>query len=405
MARSHPHPQGSSPPDRALPPARPRRLRRLWLAALALAAVGASSASGCAASFDAPSKISALRVLAIIPEKKCQPDVDPEMCAELCPPEDQACAIGGGAYVAPGDTVEFKMDYVPPPEVSQSEVQITWLGGCFNPIGDEYFGCYAQLQELFEALAAAVAMGEAPTNLPIAQGPGLDRFTITIPEDIVSSRPVPEVGPHYGIAYLFFAACAGTVRPVPPEGTGTAGSFPLGCFDAEGRRLGADSFVPGYTQIYSFADGRINENPVSTGISLDKAPISEDIGAIPEVKRCPLTEDERRVSGCGAEDPTMACTTYDIEVVTPEDVAELDADATDVDGAPLREAVWVDYYSDAGDFQTDIKLVSDPKEGFIADNAVKWVPPDVVGPVRIWAVVHDARGGGSVVERFVRVVE
>ena len=404
MARSHPEPQACRLPDRR--PYRPRSgLRRLWLAALALAAVGASSAAGCAASFDPPSKVDTLRVLAVIPTKKCQPDLTPELCAEMCPPEDLECAVGGGAYVAPGDKVEFTMDYVAPPDVSQSEVQITWLGGCFNPVGDEYFGCYASLQKVFEDLAQAVAMGEFPADAPIAQGPGLDRFTLTIPQDIVSSRPVPEVGPHYGISYLFFAACAGTVRPVPPEGTGTAGSFPLGCFDAEGRRLGADSFVPGYTQIYSFADGRTNENPVATGINLDKAPIPEGLDGIPEVKRCPLTEDERRVSGCGAEDPTTACTTYDIEVAAPDDVAEVDADATDVDGAALREAVWVDYYGDAGDFQSDVKLVSDPKSGYLPDNAVKWVPPDTVGPARIWAVVHDARGGASIVERYVRVVE
>lgn len=376
MARSSPEPQASTPPARPL--SRLRRFRRAWLATLALAAVGASWISGCAASFDPPSKINSLRVLAVVPDKP---------------------------YAAPGDEVEFTMTYVPLPGESPSGVQITWLGGCFNPVGDEYFGCYESLQKIFEELAAAVATGQIPEDVPIAQGPGLNKFTLQIPSGIVSDRPAPEVGPHYGIAYLFFAACAGTVRPVPPEGTGTAGSFPLGCFDAEGRRLGAESFVPGYTQIYAFADGRINTNPVSTGMTLDDVPIPEDLAAIPEVKRCPLTEDERRVSGCGAEDPTTACTTYELEVVVPEEVAEIDADATDVDGSPLLEAVWVDYYSDVGDFEADIKLVSDPKEGFIPDNAVKWVPPDTIGPAHIWAVVHDARGGASVVERYVRVVE
>ena len=381
MDRSRPLSSGLAPrPSRSgtgirRPHSRPPpRLRRACLAALALTMANASSASGCAASFDPASEINSLRVLAVVPDKP---------------------------YAAPGDEVAFTMTYVDAAGEEPRPVQITWLGGCFDPEGDQYFGCYAPLQQVFEGLAR----GTLPPEGLVAQGVGLNQFTLKLPEDIVSRRPVPEVGPHYGIAYLFFAACAGKVDVVPQEGSGAAGSFPLGCFDAEGRRLGAESFVPGYTQIYVFADGRTNKNPIATGINLDGAPISEDFGLIPEVKRCAVREEDREVSGCGAKDPTAECTTYDIQVVIPEDVAELDADSTDEDGNPLRESVWVNYYADAGDFSADIKLISDPVEGFIDDQATTWLPPDAAGPVHIWAVVHDARGGASVVERYVRVVD
>jgi hypothetical protein len=366
-SRSSPPPQSSRPPR--------ARLRRLWLATLALAAVGASSASGCAASFDAPSKVNSLRILAVVPDKP---------------------------YAAAGEEITFTMEYVDAVDQPRP-VQIIWLGGCFDPPGDEYFGCYAQLAEVFQNLSGSFSPFCEPGL--VSAGINCTEFKLTLPADIVTRRAAPEVGPHYGIAYVFFAACAGTFGVVPPEGTGTAGSFPLGCFDAEGKRLGAESFVPGYTQIYSFADGRTNTNPVSTGMNLDGAPIDEDFAEMPTVTACGISEDERRASGCGAEDPFSACTAYEIEAVVPEDVGEFDADATDAEGVPLKEAVWIDYYAEAGDFENDVKLISDPSEGFIPDQAVKWIPPDAPGPVRMWAVVHDARGGASVVERSVRVVE
>src|SRR4029079_13330971 len=102
------------------------------------------------------------------------------------------------------------------------------------------------------------------------------KFTLHLPPDLISRRPLPPDGPHYGVAYVFFAACAGTIKPVPPDSTGRAGSFPLGCFDAQDNRLGADSFVPGYTQIYSFEDGRTNDNPPVSGLTLDGKPIADD---------------------------------------------------------------------------------------------------------------------------------
>src|SRR5262249_40406118 len=63
---------------------------------------------------------------------------------------------------------------------------------------------------------------------------------------------------------------AGKIGPVPPSGTGKAGSFPFGCFDPDGNQLGPDSFVPGYTQVYAFEDGRVNANP--RVLDLDIAP-------------------------------------------------------------------------------------------------------------------------------------
>lgn len=352
---------------------------RLSLAALSLAVATPFlvPTSGCSGGFDPPGKVNGLRVLAITADKP---------------------------YANPGDDVTFDMtvyDGLVSGETADGPrpVQITWLGGCFNPIGDEYYGCYAPLGELLQQLAT----GQVPPTGLVAQGVGLNQFTLSIPDDILTGRPQPEIGVRYGIAYLFFAACAGQVRPVAAEGTSDAGSFPLGCFDENGTRLGPDSFVPGYTQVYVFEDGRTNANPQITALTLDGNPLPEDLSAIPTVKACAVSEEDRRTAGCGTEDPFASCQAYAIDTTVPADAAEIDPDATDADGNVLRETLWIDYFADRGDFDSDIKLVNDAVKGPVSDRQVKWIAPPEPGLATLWAVLRDARGGSSIVTRYVRV--
>lgn len=366
----------------------PSRARRFILASVALAMLGGHAlSSGCAAGFAPISNVDGLRVLAVQADKP---------------------------YAKPGDKVTFEMTYwdgfVDPadPEASR-QINVVWLGGCFDPPGDAYYGCYASLGTQLGSLFSADF--NPATDIPKLLATGLfgigDRYTLTLPEDIVSRRPKPTGGaPYYGIAYVFFLACAGEIRPVPQEGTGAAGSFPIGCFKTgTNERLGQDSFVPGYTQVYAFADGRTNENPVVTGMSIDGKRFLKD--DIIEVEACPITADERLgPPGCGRADPSKDCKNYEIDITLPEDdglVAEIDPDARQPDGTNLRESVWVDYFADKGSFNAPIKLVSDAVEGVQDSHSVDYSPPADAGPVRIWAVVHDARGGQRVVTRNLRV--
>jgi hypothetical protein len=359
--------------------------RRAALALLALgAAVSPAVSGGCVGGFDAPSEINGLRVLAVTIDGSSSPE-QPEGGAPL-----------SKSYANPGDEVTFSMTYydgLGSAEEGQRPVQITWIGGCFDPVGDQYFACFSQIAE-------RLGSGSAPDPAYFAQGPNLTEFKLKIPEDIVSQRPRPESGPYYGLAYVFFAACAGQLRPVDDQGTGKAGSFPFGCFDSDGRRLGADSFVPGYTQVYVFDDGRTNANPAINALLKDGEPMSENFDAIPKVPPCPITDDERRASGCGTQDPFADCTPVEIKVDVDPGVAEIDPDAKQKE---LTEVVWVNYYSDQGDFSPGIKLVNDAVQGYNDDHAVKWIPPAEPGVASIWAVVRDARGGASIIQRFIRV--
>lgn len=362
----------------------PPGVRRTWRRfALFLAVLALFSAPSCAASFYSTSKVNTLRVLAVTIDKP---------------------------YAKPGDDVTLRMTVHDGlnPQDGPRPVYILWLAGCFDPEGDIYYLCFEQLIDVLAPLAEGgmpdSGLFQVSQALPASSGePDAHEFTFTLPEDIVSRRPVPPTGPHYGIAYVFFAACAGTLAPTELESSGgTVPDFPVRCLDENGNPQGAESFVPGYTQIYAFADGRENQNPPITGLLLNGVEIPEDVTAIPTVPRCPLSEDERRASGCTADDPAEVCTVYEI---TPAigDVAEADPGAIDPEGRQLRESVWISYFAADGDLEPALQLVSDPVTGLLDDLKTEWVPPAEPTVATIWAVVRDQRGGSSVIRRFVRV--
>lgn len=365
--------------------------RRPLLAGLALCTLMAPllAGNGCGGTADSISDIDALRVLAVVPA--VLDEEHPTLGTEIT-----------GSYARPGDEVTFSMSYydgyVDPenPDAPARNVQILWLAGCYNPPGDAYYGCYSQLAQVLQSFDPS-----SPNLEYVGFGP---TFTTRIPEDIVSRRERPKVGPYYGIAYVFFAVCAGTIQPIAPTGGGAAGSFPLGCFDEAGRQLGAESFVPGYTQVYAFDDERLNQNPEVKGFTIDGETVAEGPDQAVEINGCNVSDAERNTPpSCGKKDPTTECTSYKIDIDVDEAVAELDPDSTSADGAPLKEVVWVDYFAEKGDFETEIKLVNDATTGLIEDHSSKYIPPNEPGLVTLWAVVHDARGGSTVLQRYVRV--
>lgn len=365
--------------------AKRRRSTRLLLsAALALIAV---ASKGCAAGADPPSKVNALRVLVV---------------------------TASSPYADPGDAVRFKMEVHNGQRGGGSTpIQIAWFGGCFDPPGDLYYACFEPLAQGIDALLNGgpvssdlqIAFGTLdPSAPPDPSKPSIAEFNLSIPEDIISRRPLPQAGPYYGIAYVFFAACAGTLAPVAP--TEGVASLPFGCFDADGNELDADSFVPGYTQIYSFNDGRPNTNPTPDGLLFDGALVKtddEDPLAMPVVKRCDLSDDERRNPGCSAPDPYETCESYGLDVLVGEPIAEPDASSPSPKGGVLDEIVWVDYLADGGDVDGDVKLINGAVEGYHPNHGVRWIPPKEPGIATLWAIVRDNRGGASALKRSVRV--
>jgi hypothetical protein len=351
--------------------------RRVLLGALAILTVGAPCCGGEAPA--PPSAVTTLRVLSVTADMP---------------------------YAAPGDTVTLQMTFHDALGSAEGPrpIQITWLGGCWNPIGESYIACYPQL---FTVLQGVLSGGMGAQGLvkqekvsPEQSGaPDAAAFDLTLPEDILTRGPQTGEPRTYATAYVFFTACAGDVRPT----TKTDASFPLECVGDDGVVLGPDSFIAGYTQIYVFADGRTNANPPIQGLSLDGASIEDGVDNAPVVERCTDPPDPMASGGgCGRPEETGGCKTYKVKALV-DDVAEVDPAAFASDGTPLREAIWVNYFADKGEFDRSIKLISDPANGYNEAHEVTFIPPPDPGLVTMWAVTHDARGGSSVTRRFVRV--
>lgn len=315
-------------------------------------------------------------------------------------------------YLLPGENVTIELNLRDGHPDGPRPVNVLWLGGCFNPPGDLYYGCFLQFAEIFKALGEGglgpPQPGQPPPNLPpgiIGFSPAVTSstsFTTSLPLDIVSSRPTPDGGAKYGLGYVFFFACAGEIKPIEVDPGGAAGFLPLGCFDSEGRRLAADSFVPGYTQVYSFEDERRNENPVVKGLIVNGVHTADDPDAIPTVKGCDQSFDERRQVGCFAPERFEGCTPIKLDVDVDSNIAEIDPGEF-VNGKQIYEAVWVDWLVDSGDLTSGIQLISGVTEGYKQDHVTQWFPPSEPGLHTVWATVRDTRGGTTFLEQSIIV--
>lgn len=416
------------------------------------------STASCGADFDPPSKVNSLRVVAV---QKDHP------------------------YAKPGELVTLKMlwtDGTPvvaadgsAPAAPARKINITWLAWCLNPPGDLYYGCFAQpgLTELF-----SIAFNDQYKNESLeGMWPGLghkDTFTVRIPEEgapIVSPallaaagaatgtggttgaggmgstdspfaaeipnfdlrQPPDPAQPPYGLAYVYFAACAGqlTFDAAAAKNAASSGAFqiPLRCLDDQGKALGADDFVVGYTPIFVYRD-LTNANPVVTGFNFQGKdyPVKDSQGvAISPVTTCadqdclPTRECKTTSSTCQGsaeccsgicgDDLTCAapaegndlvpivphcagesCPTYEYRPIVANNLAEPDPVAA-VHGESLSEQMWITYLVQGGEVSKEVRLLNDPTKGYNNDFSAKFTAPPEPGWSQIWASVRDNRGG------------
>ena len=317
----------------------------------ALAVLGAALATCGGTGFDRASIVRGLRILAV------QKD----------PAGPQA-----------GEPVKLTMLYWDGKR-SQSQIrpiQITWFGDCINPEGDLYYACFENIED-WQHGAVLGATGDHGST-----------YATSIPQQILKPIP-PEQGAPYGLVFVFFAACAGQIRPIAPENN--PNTLPVGCFGPDDQLLGPEDFVPGYTSIYVYGDRR-NANPIVGNLLLDGGPIGSATGP---------AANPPRIARCTSSD-SAGCPAHPIKVEIDPSSAEPDPGAVAVDGTQLREQLWVSFYATGGDFQSEVRLVNDARAGWNDDNGTGWRVPSTPGPVRLWGIVHDNRGGvawteGSVV--------
>jgi hypothetical protein len=368
--------------------------------------------AGCGTGFESSAEVNSLRVLGV---QKDQP------------------------YATPGSSVTLRMLWYDGkvPDGSR-EIHRFWTGGdllCTNPAGDLYYACYPQiLEKLLQALAgvsgapvagadggggadAGISLENLPLEIPIPDLPNPDETTVFIPKEIISDRGTPPGGQvPYGLSYVFFGVCAGQMYVKLDIKNG----FPVVCKDASGQYLGADDFVAGYSSIYSYYSVS-NTNPAINGFELDGQtrqaaeegvcvgtdctlpqlhPSDAEGQAMPRIPACADDGAEK----CPAHriqvwiSPT--CTTVTGEVV--DNCAEKDQLAY-LQGTPLGEQMWVRYFSERGTIQSAVRLLNDARQGWMPEFAGKLRAPKDKGPMFVWAVVQDSRGGEQWVRQTVFV--
>jgi hypothetical protein len=376
-----------------------------------LTALFAAGTLGCGPEFDPPTELKSLRVLAVQKDKP---------------------------YAEPGDEVTLTMlwhDGSPEADDEDRRVNITWLHACVNPPGDAYSGCFEQIGRRGACLEAAQASLENddpdddvdPASCgPFELGFG-PKFTITIPRDGDPGveRPVLHPSqdpfmPPYGVSYVFFALCAGT----PSVDAGG-----ISCRDASGKALESDDFVLGYSAIYSFSrkiqdpaqsapslidkdEPYLNQNPVTTGFHVGSADVTEVScvgdaclgsceGADCENLAPPAAVDCETypalcIAPCPDDGDIEACPPTNLRpIIDKELTVELDEVTNGAYKRRFLEQQWIDYYSTKGTFRSAVKLLNDATRGYNPEHGTQFYAPKESGPVQIWAVIHDNRGGMS----------
>ncbi len=332
-------------------------------ALLSCSALSLLAALGCGPQFDPGNEIKTLRVLGV---KKDLP------------------------YAQPGQEVSLQLLWHDPK--GRENVQRAFIGGCVNPAGDLYYGCFGQFGQ------------SAAQGTPPELGLG-DTFKVTLPKDIISSRPALEPGqPPYGLYIVFFAVCAGTISldtNVDLKAAGSSG-LPIRCLDEDGTPLGSDDFVVGYSSIYSFEDAT-NQNPSFTVDEEGRA--SFEVAGTPLVADCvgeacqgaPAVEvdcDEepaRCIAAC-EDDGDASCPEIDVKPAIDESVVEQDQVSSSLFGSTVSEQMWVNYYVDRGGM-SEVRLLNDATTGWNPKYRGQLRAPKEPGPLQIWSVIHDNRGG------------
>lgn len=328
-------------------------------------------------------------------------------------------------YAEPETDVEFRLLWEDAAEETPRETERFWIGGCNNPPGDLYSGCFVQwLQALGEAAEGEGEDAGDPSGF-FGQG---DRFvTKSAP---IRETPPPPGQPRYGLGYVFFGVCAGQLdwegwaeRLQEGEVRDLSSALPY-CLDREtGDRAAAGDYVVGYSSVYSYAEDRYrNANPVIgdgddgalfqvNGVDVEHDCVGE--GCVcpavdpsdPDPEPCQTPFPVPDLTGCEpgvacidacAADGDVSCPEVDLRpVLLPELNVEPNVIAQESFGRNIEESMWISYFVDRGSVSSDLRLLNDGELGWNSDYSTKLYAPREPGPLRIWAVVRDNRGGSN----------
>ncbi len=394
----------------------------------------------CSPEFTPSSELRSLRVMGV---KKDDPYLRPT------PPEPS----GESSGYQPDNVLELTMAWedAREPEERSGPIERRWFAGCNNPVGDNYFSCLLNvwlgfraqqalgggeledgqsfrfadvdeadqlrfLEEVVPEIPAEVLAAALPELDSLAVGAG-DRFSLTVPPDLILAHapPTDPDAAAYGVGFVFFTLCDGRLDlseqwagdiDVMEVLTDATRGFPLACYDRDtGAVRDPDHYVAGYSSYYAF-EQYANQNPVVRGLMVDGREVPEDHLCIGESCTHPDDEDTTesdvcedrnaiRLSRCTEKDEEDCPTIEVMALLDESDHAEIDRAATDLEagGGELFEQMWIRYYSDGGSFESQVRRLQDAASGWFADHESRFRLPKRSGPLVLWAVVYDNRGG------------
>ncbi len=303
-------------------------------------------------------------------------------------------------YALPGEDVNLAMFWEDGSQNPPRDVQIFWIGDCENPPGDLYAGCALQW-------ADKVASGNPPqVQVTPMNGPDFATADPTFTIQAAPLRPVVQdpQAPPSGLSFAFFGVCAGRLDGADLAERFNAGQikefgdvFPL-CLDEDGEPLSGNDYIIGYTTVYSY-EGFTNQNPIVTGFQVNGKDVTFDCIGLDCISKVdepePLTECEEGfacIDSC-EDDGDESCPEISIKPIVDPESAEIDGVASEIYGRENHESLWINYLVDRGSVRADVKLLNDGVTGWNTEYNDDYFAPKETGPVRMWAVVHDNRGG------------
>lgn len=412
-------------------------MKKLLLSVLALTALG------CGVELDRSSEVKTLRVLGMHKTKSyAQPGDEVTFSMLWYDPE--------GRDVRPQ---WFVMPNIPgvtgPPDTLPDDLfSGTLFPTCVNPPQDSYYGCLAVLAGLTSREAFQQLTDLDVDPLPAerdAEQLRQDSITVRVPRSTTSlsgfiqlphsqtcsarandapNDPLAEVGecssmlhgtqdprqPELGSLFMWYALCPGELKFDDSVEEG----FPLICLDDDGNPLGPDDYVLGYSQIYVYED-LVNRNPVMRpGMEIDGERVDACVGV-----EC-LADTSEPPTECGdgvacldvcTKSNEDDCDEVDIKPIVPQAFtcnddgepdangdgecanAERDEVAFEAYDRNQTEQMWIRYYADQGRMSSEVRLLNDALQGWNSDYGTKLRVPTEPGPVTIWAVAADNRGG------------
>jgi hypothetical protein len=335
-------------------------------------------------------------------------------------------------YVQPGSMVTVHVLAYDARPTQLTPMTLQWVPlVCMNPPNGAYYGCFAQLAGGGQGAADAgaptaitlakacspTAAGSVPPSGGLRPGvdltpflPSGDCVQFTMPANAVYPNATSGPGataprctddtqctgspqgpfcdktrgcaqvPPYGLAILFNVACTGRLELVPLDPNNLQAP-PIGCFDANHNRLGANDYVFGFTRVYAY-ETIANTNPVIDSVDVEGQTVNLNLGFQP--------------THC---EPGGSCPPVHVGPVVPGSSWEVDPVVRDSDGTPLHEQIWAEFFSTVGSFNQEVRLLYDAKTGAVghgpSDTDAEFKPPDHAADGIIWIVVHDNRGGAS----------